>query len=83
MRKSYPGDISREQFEFVRAALEGARKKTCPGKVDLCDVLRAVLYLLRTGCSRRCLPGDFPKWSTVHAYWRIWSKASAPGSLLG
>ncbi|MCE4517550.1 hypothetical protein LYZ87_19040, partial [Xanthomonas hortorum pv. vitians] len=28
MRARYPSDISREQFEQIRALLEGARKKT-------------------------------------------------------
>jgi hypothetical protein len=28
MRKKYPGDISREQFEKTRPVLEKARKKT-------------------------------------------------------
>ncbi|WP_368855041.1 transposase, partial [Pantoea sp. 18069] len=28
MRKSYPSDISREQFEIIKPLLESARKKT-------------------------------------------------------
>ncbi|MDR3479969.1 MAG: IS5/IS1182 family transposase, partial [Burkholderiaceae bacterium] len=28
MRRVYPSDVSREQFEKVRALLESARKKT-------------------------------------------------------
>lgn len=30
MRKSYPSDISREQFEIIKPLLENARKRTCP-----------------------------------------------------
>jgi transposase len=68
MRANSPSDISREQFEQIRSLLESARKKTAPRKVDLYDVFCAVLYLLRTGCQWRALPGDFPKWRTVHSY---------------
>lgn len=82
MRKNYPSDISRKQFEHIRPLLESARKKTAPRKVDLYDVFCAVLYLLRTGCQWRALPSDFPKWRTVHAYWMIWSEAREEGSLL-
>ena len=65
MRKSYPSDIKREQFEEIQLLLESARKKTAPRKVDLYEVFCAVLYLLRTGCQWRALPSDFPKWRTV------------------
>lgn len=82
MRKSYPSDISREQFEHIRPLLESARKKTSPRKVDLYEVFCAVLYLLRTGCQWRALPSDFPKWRTVHSYWMIWSESHERGSLL-
>jgi len=73
MRKSYPSDISREQFEQIRELLESGRKKTRPRQVDLYDVFCAVLYLLKSGCQWRMLPRDFPKWRTVHHYFSLWS----------
>ena len=82
MRKQYPSDISREQFEHIRPLLEGARKRTAPRRVDLYDVFCAVLYLLRTGCAWRALPSDYPKWRTVHSYFMIWSEQKEEGSLL-
>jgi transposase len=74
MRESYPSDIKRERFEAVRHLLESARRKTAPRKVELYEVFCAVLYLLRTSCQWRTLPGDFPKWCTVHSYFSIWSE---------
>ena len=82
MRKSYPSDISREQFEMVRTLLESARRKTSPRRVDLYEVFCAVLYLLRSGCQWRMLPEEFPKWRTVHSYFAIWSEPRDGGSLL-
>ena len=38
MRKVYPSDISRKQFEQISPILENARKKTKPRTVDLYDV---------------------------------------------
>ena len=73
MRKTYPSDISREQFEQVKDLLETARKKTRPRRVDLYDVFCAILYLLKSGCQWRMLPSDFPKWRTVHHYFALWS----------
>lgn len=75
-RKSYPSDISREQFERIRAVLEGSRKRTRPSKVDLYDVFCAILYLLRNAATWRALPSDFPAVSTVRYYFDAWNRIS-------
>jgi len=61
MRKSYPSDVGREQFEAIRQELTQAKKITHPRRYDWYDIFRAVLYLLKEGCSRRSIPHDFPK----------------------
>ena len=78
-KKTYPSDISREQFEQIRPLLVQARKQTKPRTIDLYEVWCAVLYLLRTGCQWRALPSDFPKWCTVHSYFAKWSEPDANG----
>jgi transposase len=66
--KTYPSDLTREQFEKIRPLLESARKKTHPRTLDLYDVFSVVLYVLKTGCQWDALPHDFPKYKTVHSY---------------
>ena len=70
----YPSNISREQFEIIKTDLEMAKKKTKPRKQDLYEIFCAVLYVLKSGCQWRMLPKDFPKWSTIYFYFRIWSE---------
>jgi transposase len=77
--KTYPSDISVEQFGLVKPLLEQARRKTKPRTVNLYKVFCAVLYLLRTGCQWRALPSDFPKWRTVHSYFTKWSETDKDG----
>lgn len=77
--KKYPSDITREQFAQIQRLLESARRRTKPRTVDLYEVFCAVLYLLRTGCQWRSLPGDFPKWRTVHSYFARWSQSDENG----
>ncbi len=81
---SYPSDISREQFEEIRTILESARKKTKPRKLELFEVFNALLYVVKTGCQWRALPKDYPKYGTVHKYFRMWSEVNDEGeSILG
>lgn len=74
MRKTYPSDVSREQFEKIRPLLEAARRKTKPRTVDLYDAFCGVLYVLKSGCQWDMVPSDFPKWRTVYNYWQIWNE---------
>lgn len=79
MRKLYPSDISREQFEEIRSILESARKQTKPRTVDLYEIFCAVLYLLKSGCQWRMLPAEFPKWELVYYHFSAWKKEGENG----
>lgn len=79
MRKGYPSDISREQFEKIRKDLEVAKKKTRPQKYDLYDIFCAVLYLLKEGCTWRAIPHDYPNWQNVRYHYDIWAKPDDNG----
>jgi transposase len=83
MRKRYPSDVSRAQFEEIRPFLEQIRKKTKPRRDDLYELFCGVLYVLKSGCQWRMLPSDFPKWQNVYAYFRRWNeKREGQDSLL-
>ena len=85
MSHSYPSDISREQFALVLPILLTARRRTKPRTVDLYDVFRGVLYVLKSGCQWRMLPADLPQWQTCYKYFRQWSERPNPAqpSILG
>jgi transposase len=72
MSHDYPSDISCAQFEKIRPILESARKVTRPRTLDLYDIFCAILYVLKSGCQWRILPGDFPKWRSCHYYFSVW-----------
>ena len=79
MRKEYPSDISRKQFQIIRKDIEAAKKKTHPQKFDLYDIFCAVLYLLKEGCTWRAIPHDYPKWQNVRYHYDIWAKPDEDG----
>ena len=61
---NYPSDVSREEFEVIRADLENARKKTRPRKTDLYDIFRAVPYVVKRRNPVENASGKFPKMAT-------------------
>ena len=75
----YPSDISRAEYDLIREDLEGAKKKTRPGKYDLYDVFCAVLYVVQGGIQWRMLPSDYPKWQSVYYHFRVWSEKDETG----
>lgn len=79
MRKAYPSDVTREQFEKIREDLEKAKKKTHPSKYDIYDIFCAILYLLKEGCTWRAIPHDYPNWQNVRYHYDIWAKPDENG----
>ncbi len=74
-RKTYRTDLTNEQWELLNPMLPPPASRGRKRKVDLREVLNALLYLLHTGCQWRDLPHDFPAWQTVYGYFRRFQKS--------
>ncbi len=81
-RKPYPSDLTDEQWAVLQPLLPRARPGGRPRKTDLREVLNALCYLNRTGCTWRALPHDFPPWKTVYNYFQDWIQAGVWPKLL-
>jgi putative transposase len=71
-RNPYPTDLTDEQWQLIEPMLPPAKPGGRPRKTDLREVLNALFYLNRAGCSWRLLPHEFPPWKTVYNYFRDW-----------
>ena len=69
-RIPYPSDLTDAQWRLIEPSIPSPKPGGRPRSVDLREIVNAVLYLSRTGCSWRQLPHDFPPWGTVHFYYR-------------
>ncbi len=69
-RTPYPSDLTDEQWSIVASLIPSAQPGGRHRSVDMREVINGIMYLLRTGCSWRHLPHDFPPWGTVHYYYR-------------
>ena len=71
-RKPYPSDLTDAQWQLLEPLLPAAKRGGRPRKTDLREVVNALFYLNREGCTWRALPHDFPPWRTVYEYFAAW-----------
>ena len=72
--KRYPSDLTDGQWTVVESWIAPPRPGGRPRKTNMREVVNAILYLTREGCSWRALPHDFPPWKTVYNYFQQWSR---------
>ena len=68
----YTTDLTDTEFALIAPHLPAPSRLGRPRKVDLREVLNAILYLLRTSCPWDLLPKELPAKSTVFGYFRRW-----------
>src|SRR5438270_11646837 len=68
----YPSDLTDDQWGLIEPHIPPEPGGGRPRKTDMRDVLDAILYILRTGCQWRYLPGDLPPKSTAWRYFDRW-----------
>jgi transposase len=71
-RKSYPTDLTDDQWKLVSHLIPPAKLGGRPRTVNMREVLNALLYMVVAGGAWRMMPHDFPKWQTVYDYFRNW-----------
>lgn len=73
-RKAYPSDLSDAQWKRLQAVLPAPKngRSGRPRRHELREVVNALLYQARTGCSYRALPHEFPPWAVVWDHFRRW-----------
>jgi putative transposase len=75
-RKPYPSDLTDEQWALIEPLLPRVPRRPRrgrPRKVELREVVNALVYQAREGCTWRALPHDFPPWKTVYNYFPWWA----------
>ena len=73
-RKRYPSDLVDSQWAVLEPWIPPAQAGGRPRKTNMREVVNAILYLTREGCSWRALPHDLPPWKTVYNYFEQWKQ---------
>jgi transposase len=71
-KRSYPSDLTDAQWGLIEAMVPAVRGGGRPAEHARRRIVEAILYVVRTGCSWRQLPHDFPPWPTVYWYFKQW-----------
>lgn len=70
----YPSDLTDEQWNLLQPLIPPSSHEGRTPFVEPRDIVDAILYVLRSGCSWRMLPHDFPAWQTVYWYFLRWER---------
>jgi transposase len=74
-RKSYPSDVTDDEWAFV-APYVTLMRPDAPQRVhDLREIFNATRWIVRAGAPWRYLPGDFPPWPAVYQQTQRWFAA--------
>ena len=73
-RKSYPTDVSDEEWAFVAPYLTLMKEVAPQREYPLRELFNALRWIIRAGAPWRMLPHDFPRWETVYQQAQRWIK---------
>jgi len=72
--RRYPSDLSYAQWEKIRPLIPPSPPIGADRTASMFEVVNAIFYVSRAGCSWRMLPKDFPPWETVYGYFARWKR---------
>ena len=71
-RPPYPTDLNDQESAAIKHLVPDAKPGGRPEAYPKREILNAIFYVLRSGCSWRMLPHDLPPWRIVYYYFRQW-----------
>jgi len=73
-RPLYPSDLTDAEWQWIGEVIPPETRGGRHRDADRRQVVNGILYRLRSGCSWRRLPKDFPPYTTVYEYCSRWRK---------
>ncbi len=74
-RKSYPSDVSDDEWAFVAPYLTLMKEDAPQREHSLREVFNGARWMVRTGAQWRMIPNDLPPWNAVYQQTQRWIKA--------
>jgi putative transposase len=68
----YPSDVTDEQWKVLEPLVPVAKSGGRPRTASSREIINAILYISRGGCSWRMLPKEYGPWETIYGhFWRF------------
>ncbi len=74
-RKAYTTDLSDQEWQIIEPLLPGPKHLGRNIVYFRREILNALFYLNRNGCTWRNFPGDFPPYGIVSYYYHTWRRS--------
>ncbi len=77
-RKAYPTDLKDKEWAKIEHLVPqqrsggGGTQGGRPPKYDRREIMNALFYMTKAGCTWRMLPHDLPPWEVVYMYFSQW-----------
>jgi putative transposase len=72
MKRSYLTDLTDAEWECLKLYVPPPNKRGRPKTHTTREILNAIFYVLKSGCTWRLVPRNFPPWETVYWWFRRW-----------
>lgn len=73
-QEPYPSTLTDNEWRLIEPWLRPASKLGRPPRYSRRLMLDAILYVVRSGCTWRMLPHEFPHWRLVYYYFAKWQQ---------
>jgi putative transposase len=74
-RKPYPTDLKDREWKKIEHLVPQPKSGGRPAKYERREILNALFYMTKSGCTWRMLPHDLPPWEVVYMYFAQWRDA--------
>lgn len=81
-RKSYPSDVSDEEWSLIVPYLTLQREDAGQREHSLREVFNGLRYIVKTGAPWRWMPNDLPPWAAVYQQTQRWLAAGCFEALI-
>jgi transposase len=73
-RKLYDSDMTDDEWDLIRPLLPPHPPRGSDPRIPKREIINAIFYVNKHGCTWRGMPHDLPHWSTAYGYFRCWTK---------
>ena len=73
-RNAYSTDLTDDQWQVLEPLVPAVKTGGCHAKYERREIVNALFYFTKNGCTWRNLPHDLPPWSLVHYYFWHWKR---------